>query len=294
MIRLIESRDIPAIKCLYEKNNIDISQTYLDSLIGNMNEYIYVSNEKEELNGLITCCSTDNIYIKEILTKENSNKEEIINKLIRHLIFNANKDIVIELNETEKELLSILNKVDFKITNTKDNKIVLKREFTKLIPNEIEIFNYYEQDEEFKNNLLEQINEPLWPGAKHLYERIINNKDDGQLFIMYDRKREHIITFGTLHNFDEIDNDNMKPWIGSVYTFRIYRGNRYSEKLIKYILNIAKEQGYEKVYLSSDNKGMYEKFGFELYSMMETVRGNTTQVFTYDLKKLEENKTMRK
>jgi hypothetical protein len=37
---------------------------------------------------------------------------------------------------------------------------------------------------------------------------------------------------------------------------------------------------------------MYEKFGFELYDMMTTVRGNETQVFIYDTKKLDNPKSL--
>lgn len=292
MIRLIENKDIQEIKELHEKNNINISTEYLESLIGNMTEYIYVSCNETKITGLMTCCSTDNIYIKNILTQDN-NKEQIT-AFIKHLIFNANKDIVIELNKTETEMISILKDFGFTINDTKDNKIVLKKEFTKIVANNIEIINYYEQPEDFKRTLLEQINEPLWPGAKHLYDRINNQQDDGKLFIMYDTERNHIISFATLHDFDEIENDNMKPWIGSVYTFRVYRGNRYSELLIKYILKEASLQGYENVYLSSDNQGMYEKFGFELHGIMETVKGNKTQVFVYDTKKLESENTKRR
>ena len=108
------------------------------------------------------------------------------------------------------------------------------RKYEKFRPNNMEIFDYYEQDEEFKQD----------------------------------------------------KSDKLRPWIGSIYTFRPYRGNRYSAKLIKYILQIAKDEGDEFVYLSSDNKGMYEKFGFDFYDMMTTVKGNETQVFVYNTKKL--------
>ena len=162
------------------------------------------------------------------------------------------------------------------------------RKYERFVPDNIEIFDYYEQDDDLKKELLEQINEPLWKGAKHLYDRVKQDFDHGKLFIMYDIDRKHIISFGTLHDFDEIKADDLKPWIGSIYTFRPYRGSRFSEKLIKYILNIAKQEGNDFVYLSSDNKGMYEKYGFDLYGMMNTVNGNETQVFIYDIKKLDE------
>lgn len=263
MIRLLKKKDIEQIS-----NEYKFDSKYLNTLLCNMSEYMYVSiNDK--VNGFMICFDDGKyIHIKNI----NGNN----NQFLKHLIFNANKDISID------KLIDGLDEFNFKFDGS--NYV---RKFEKFEPNNINIFDYYEQDENFKKKLLEQINEPLWKGAKHLYNSVINNKDDGKLFIMYDSDRNHIISFGTLHDFDEIESDTLKPWIGSIYTFRPYRGSRYSEKLIKYILNVAKKNGNEFVYLSSDNKGMYEKYGFDLYGKMNTVIGNETQVFVYDTKKLE-------
>lgn len=274
MIKLIEEKDIQNVINIL--TNYD--ESYIKSLVGNLSEYMYVSYKEGILNGLMICFNDgENIYIKEIY----GDNTEVLKSLLKHLEFNANKDTIITTTETD--LIYLLEQFEYKLVT--DN--TYKKEFMKYTPTNIEIYEYYEQDEEFKRLLLDQINEPLWPGAKHLYERIINNTQGGRVFIMYDIDKEHIITFGTLHDFDEIESETLKPWIGSIYTFRPYRGNRFSEQLIKHIIVIAKEEGLEFVYLSSDNLGMYEKFGFELYGMMKTVRGNETQVFVYDTKKNE-------
>lgn len=274
MIRLLEKQDIEQVS---RKFNLDLN--YLESLLGdkdkNMFEYMYVSIS-DEIDGYMTCLD-DGQYIHIKNTYGNNSN------FLRHLVFNANKDVEIS-NSIEG-----LDKFGFQFDGTK-----FVRKYEKIEPNNIEIFDYYEQDDNFKKILLEQINEPIWPGAKHLYDNVKNNSDHGRLFIMYDKDKNHIISFGTLHDFDEIKSDELKPWIGSIYTFRPYRGNRFSEKLIKYILNVAKQDGNEFVYLSSDNEGMYEKFGFELYDMMTTVRDNETQVFVYDTKKLEEINLIKK
>lgn len=236
---------------------------------------MYVSIN-DEIDGFMICLDDGKyINIKEI----SGNNQQFL----RHLIFNANKDVAIDI------LIEGLNDFGFQSNDT--NYV---RKYEKFEPDNIEIFDYYEQDENLKKILLEQINEPLWKGARHLYENVSNNSEHGKLFIMYDKDRNHIISFGTLHDFDEIKSDTLKPWIGSIYTFRPYRGNRFSEKLIKYILNIAKQEGNEFVYLSSDNQEMYEKFGFDLHSMMTTIRGNETQVFVYDTKKLDNNNNIQK
>lgn len=262
MIRLLEKDDIKVISKEYNLNS-----EYLYSLIENMNEYMYISFNSG-IDGYMICFDNgESINIKSLCGDNIS--------FLRHLIFNANKDITIG------------NKVNgLDDYNFMFNGKEYLRKYEIFRPNNIEIFDYYEQDDEFKQELLNQINEPLWIGARHLYERVKNNENHGKLFIMYDNDKKHIVSFGTLSDFDEIKSDKLKPWIGSVYTFRPYRGNRYSEKLIKHMLQIAKEAGNEFVYLSSDNKGMYEKFGFVFYNMMTTVKGNETQVFIYDTEKI--------
>lgn len=258
MIRLLEKTDLEEISKKY-----GIDKNYLSSLLDNMNEYMYVIVGNEICGFMICLDNGECINIKRI------NGDSV--QLLRHLIFNANKDIKID-NEIDG-----LSDYNFSF----DGKKYI-RKYEEFRSNNIEIFDYYEKDIELRRKLLNQINEPLWKGAKDLYERVKNNEEHGKLFIMYDIDKDHIISFGTLQDFDEIKSDELKPWIGSIYTFRPYRGNRYSEKLIKLILQIAKNNGNQYVYLSSDNKGMYEKFGFKLYGMMKTVKGNETQVFVYD------------
>ncbi len=54
----------------------------------------------------------------------------------------------------------------------------------------------------------------------------------------------------------------MYPWIGYVYTYPNFRGHRYSQYLIDYLLKVAKTKGYTSVYLATEHKGLYEKYGF--------------------------------
>lgn len=95
--------------------------------------------------------------------------------------------------------------------------------------------------------------------------------------------RKHLISFCTLAERDEIKAEDMKPWIGFVYTFPEYRGNRCSEKIIKYTLEEARNAGYKHVYISSNEIGLYEKYGFEFINFMKNIYGQKTQVFAYDL-----------
>lgn len=281
MIKLYDSNKIEQMKNYLSNSNIVIEN--LNNYIDNMDDYIYISEENNEIDGYAICHLENNILYINDYKFSNAND---FSKVLKYIIFNAKNDIVFDGNDSIKQ---IALSYGF-IYDESNNKYY--RKYEKMVSNNIQIINYFEQNNIIKDKLLEQLQEPFWIGAKHLYENIISDNQGGKVFMMYDYDQDHIICFGTLHDFDEIESETLKPWIGSIYTFRPYRGNRYSEQLINYILKEAKEDGNEFVYLSSDNEGMYQKYGFELIDMMKTVRGNTTQVFMYDTKKLGNNKRM--
>ena len=52
------------------------------------------------------------------------------------------------------------------------------------------------------------------------------------------------------------------PYISAMFVDEQYRGNRLSEKLIRFALEHAKQLGFEKVYLVSNHINLYEKYGF--------------------------------
>lgn len=57
--------------------------------------------------------------------------------------------------------------------------------------------------------------------------------------------------------------------IVSVYTKSEFRGRGYQQRLIKELLNFAKEQGFTEITLTTnvpDAKHIYEKFGFKYIS----------------------------
>lgn len=255
MIRLILKEDI---EILNKKYNLNLS--YLESLLNNMTEYMYISINNE-IDGYMICLDDGNsINIKEVI----GNKDDFL----KHLLFNSNKDIYSDI------FIDGFEKVG--------NKFI--KRFERFKVNNIDIIEYYEQDNEFKNKLLNQINEPLWNGARFLYNKIIKNElVNGKVYIVYDKDRDHIISFASLSDDDEIVDTDLKPWIGCVYTFRPYRGNRYSQILINHILDKAKENKINYVYLSSDHQGLYEKYGFKKIGMMKRTEGYETQVYSIKL-----------
>ena len=129
----------------------------------------------------------------------------------------------------------------------------------------MQIINYFECDT--KNELIEKIEACDWGAAKFLAELLRENRffemlgGEGDLYLLMDG--EILVSFLTLTKQDVVRDEGMYPWIGFVYTAPEYRGNRYSEKLMKYAENMAKQRGFDKVYVATDHIGLYEKFGYE-------------------------------
>lgn len=180
------------------------------------------------------------------------------------------------------------------------------------------IIEYFEQTTELQKYLREQIVQGDWRAAKYLYEVLEQGKlkkrygestrllllvEDDPLGIPAEVSRKvsegaapeekgsqasEVLAFCTLAERDEIAEEEaepgMKPWIGFVYTYPEQRGNRYSEKLIRDACELAMKDGYEKVYLSSNEVGLYEKYGFVFLKRMHTLWGEETQVFVKKLR----------
>jgi len=93
-----------------------------------------------------------------------------------------------------------------------------------------------------------------------------------------------LASFVSVTRNDEVDitvpgRENWTPWIGCVFTYPEYRGNRLSEKLIYLAEEYAiKEFNAEYTFISTDHIGLYEKFGYEFFTKSDTVWGETTRV----------------
>jgi GNAT superfamily N-acetyltransferase len=84
--------------------------------------------------------------------------------------------------------------------------------------------------------------------------------ENGKLFLLKDGGK--LISFATLTQQDCVADETMYPWIGFVFTTPDCRGNRYAGKLLDYIWLVARDMGYDRVYLATDHVGLYEKYGF--------------------------------
>ncbi len=93
-----------------------------------------------------------------------------------------------------------------------------------------------------------------------------------------------VVGYCTFSAKDEMpDRYDFTPYIGFVFVDEAYRGNRISGAMIEKAIEYARGLGYEKIYIMSGEKGLYEKFGFTAIGEYETIYDWTDQLFVRDI-----------
>lgn len=149
----------------------------------------------------------------------------------------------------------------------------------------MKVIEYFETDNQ--EYWLSKIKECDWVAGKFLYELIQKNElikllgESTKLLLLTDELE--LISFCTISDIDDIETTELTPWIGFVYTFPKYRGNRYMGKLIIYAEEIAKSNSFSNIYISTDQEGIYEKYGFSFWKIMKDRRAGDSRVYTKTL-----------
>lgn len=95
----------------------------------------------------------------------------------------------------------------------------------------------------------------------------------------YVGRRGNLVSFCTFADKADIQPTELTPWIGWVYTFPEYRGNRYAGKLLNYAETLAEEVGFKNIYISTNHERLYEKYGYEFFEMMKDMHGEDSRVY---------------
>lgn len=133
----------------------------------------------------------------------------------------------------------------------------------------------------------DQIGKGDWSAAELLYLWLDTDKlkkicgDSAEVYLLTDG--DNLVSFAMLAEQDEIDVPELSPWIGFVYTFPQYRGGHNSGKLIKHICDVLQVAKTENVYISTEEIGLYEKYGFTFLKMMTNREGKSTRVYVKHL-----------
>lgn len=82
---------------------------------------------------------------------------------------------------------------------------------------------------------------------------------------------------------DFISRMDLFPWICALYVESAYRGKSYGSLLLKKIIDDAKRDSFKSVYLCTDHKGYYEKYGFKHIGQGYHPWGESSKIYEYIL-----------
>lgn len=145
----------------------------------------------------------------------------------------------------------------------------------------MQIIDYFNCDR--PEHWLCQIKKSDWGAGQYLYCLLNENKfknavGENSKVLMLTNKDE-LVSFCTYSEKDDIQPTELTPWIGFVYTFPQYRGNRYAGKLFMEIEKIAKTENVHDIFISTNHIGLYEKYGYEFYQVMDDMNGEPSRVY---------------
>lgn len=130
---------------------------------------------------------------------------------------------------------------------------------------------------------LAKIGEADWRAGKYLFQLLSDGQfkklcgEKSKVFLL--TQSDKLISFCSFAEHDDIPDTELTPWIGFVYTFPAFRGKRRIGKLIEHIYDLAKAQGFKQLYISTDQKGLYENFGFSFLQILTDCWGEETLVY---------------
>lgn len=101
--------------------------------------------------------------------------------------------------------------------------------------------------------------------------------EEAQVLLLVEGRE--LVSFCTYAPLDDVQPTLLTPWIGFVFTAKEFRGRRCAGELISYAEGLAREDGHEFTYISTDHVGLYEKYGYELYQMAKSLDGEDARVY---------------
>ena len=150
----------------------------------------------------------------------------------------------------------------------------------------MQVNNYFEIDN--KEHWINEIERSDWRAGAFL-GRLLRNDEffdavgkDSRVILL--TEGDELISYCTFAEKDDIQPTDLTPWVGFVYTFPEHRGHRYAGLLFDEVERLAKERQVTDVYLSTNHIGLYEKYGWEFFDMMNDMDGEPSRVYVKKIK----------
>ena len=149
----------------------------------------------------------------------------------------------------------------------------------------MKIIDYFASDNQ--EHWLNEIKRSDWGAGQFLYELLRDNRmkelcgESTKALLLTDS--DALVSFCTYAEQDDIRDLTLTPWVGFVYTFPEYRGKRRVGKLLERAYALAKDDGYEHIYISTGEIGLYEKYGCSFWRTMKDIHGEDSWVYRMDI-----------
>ena len=145
----------------------------------------------------------------------------------------------------------------------------------------MKVINYFDSDRQ--SHWLNEIKKGDWGAARFLHELL----SKGTFFdavgqnskVLLLTHGDDLISFCTYSEKDDIQPTELTPWMGFVYTFPEYRGHHYVGLLMDEVERLAIKDGVSEVYISTNEIGLYEKYGCEFKTEMKDMYGELSRVY---------------
>ena len=144
-----------------------------------------------------------------------------------------------------------------------------------------EVIQFHESDDQ--EHWLEEIAKSNWRAGPYLSKLLREGRfhdavgEHSIVLLLVDG--DQLISYCTYAEKDDIQPTDLTPWVGFVYTFPKYRGHRCAGQLFDEVERLARKEGVTEVYLSTNYIGLYEKYGWEFFAMMEDMDGDPSRVY---------------
>ncbi len=120
-----------------------------------------------------------------------------------------------------------------------------------------------------------------WRAGKALAEAMDNNvfKEWERVIVAYENG--NICGYCTVAEKDCIPDVDYTPYIGYLFVGEKYRGNKLSQKLIRYAIDYLKVIGFNKVHIVSDHENLYEKYDFRVIDRKIAPWGSEEKIYLH-------------
>ncbi|MBR5341025.1 MAG: GNAT family N-acetyltransferase [Erysipelotrichaceae bacterium] len=145
----------------------------------------------------------------------------------------------------------------------------------------MKIIDYFEAED--KEYWLKELRKCKWSGGEFLcylldigeFKKLCG--ETTRILLLTDKGK--LLSFCTYAEKDDIQDTDLTPWVGFVFTFEEYRNRGYIRKLLEHAYYLAQKDGYEYIYISTNADGLYEKYGYSFWKMMKDFHGEDSRIY---------------